>query len=42
MDLDTLLGATGLPVPVALAAVSELERRGLVRRFPGGFLRAED
>ncbi len=42
LDLDTLLGATGLPVPVALAAVSELERRGLVRRFPGGFLRAAE
>ena len=42
MDLDTLLGAADLPVPVALAAISELERRGLVRRFPGGFLKAED
>ena len=42
VDLDTLLGATDLPVPVALAAISELERRGLVRRFPGGFLRAEE
>ena len=42
VDLDTLLSATDLPVPVALAAISELERRGLVRRFPGGFLRAED
>ena len=42
LDLDTLLGATGLPVPVALAAVSELERRGLVRRFPGGFLKAAE
>lgn len=41
-DLDTLLGATDLPVPVALAAISELERRGLVRRFPGGFLRAAE
>ena len=38
MDLDTLLGATDLAVPVALAAISELERRGLVRRFPGGFV----
>ena len=38
MDLDTLLGATELAVPVALAAISELERRGLVRRFPGGFV----
>lgn len=42
VDLDTLLGGTDLPVPVALAAISELERRGLVRRFPGGFLRAEE
>lgn len=42
VDLDTLLGATDLPVPVALAAISELERRGLVRRFPGGFLRAAE
>gem|GEM_PF-3720272 len=42
MDLDTLLGGIDLPVPVALAAISELERRGLVRRFPGGFLKAED
>ena len=42
VDLDTLLGAAGLPVPVALAAVSELERQGLVRRFPGGFLRVAE
>lgn len=42
VDLDTLLGATDLPVPVALAAISELERRGLVRRFPGGFLKAAE
>ena len=41
VDLDTLLGTTDLPVPVALAAISELERRGLVRRFPGGFLAAK-
>ena len=40
VDLDTLLGATDLSVPVALAAISELERRGLVRRFPGDFLAA--
>ena len=39
LDMDTLLGATDLPVPVALAAISELERRGLVRRFPGDFFR---
>ncbi len=39
VDLDTLLDATGLAVPVALAAISELERRKLVRRFPGDFLR---
>lgn len=42
MDLDALLGAAGLPVPVALAAISELERRGLVRRFPGDFFRGAD
>ena len=42
LDLDTLLGAAGLPVPVALAAISELERRGLVRRFPGDFFRGAD
>lgn len=42
MDLDTLLGATDIAVPVALAAISELERRGLLRRFPGGFVRSED
>ena len=42
MDLDTLLGAADLPVPVALAAISELERRGLVRRFPGDFFRGAD
>ena len=39
LDLDTLLGATDLPVQVALAAISELERQGLVRRFPGDFVR---
>ena len=38
MDLDTLLDSANLSVPAALAAVSELERRGLVRRFPGDFL----
>ena len=38
VDVDTLLEAADLPAPVALAAISELERRGLVRRFPGGFL----
>ena len=42
LDLDTLLGAADLPVQVALAAISELERRGLVRRFPGDFLRVAD
>ena len=42
VDLDSLLGATELPAPVALAAISELERRGLVRRFPGGTLRSTD
>ena len=40
VDLDTLLGAVNLPVPVALAAISELERSGLVRRFPGGVMAA--
>ena len=40
LDLDTLLGATDLPVQAALAAISELERRRLVRRFPGDFLAA--
>lgn len=40
MDVDTLLDSTKLSVPEALAAVSELERRGLARRFPGDFLRA--
>ena len=41
-DLDTLLESTTLSVPAALAAVSELERRGLARRFPGDFLKAAD
>ena len=40
LDLDTLLGTTELPVQRALAAISELERRGLIRRFPGDFVRA--
>ncbi len=39
-DLDELLSGCGLPVEAALAAVSELERRGLVRRFPGDFMKA--
>lgn len=39
VELDTLLEAIQLPVSVALAAVSELERRGFVERFPGDFLR---
>ena len=42
MDLDTLLNSGSLAVPVALAAVSELERRGFVRRFPGDFLRVAE
>lgn len=42
VDLDTLLDSTNLSVPAALAAVSELERRGLARRFPGDFLRAAE
>lgn len=42
VDLDTLLESPKLSVPAALAAVSELERRGLARRFPGDFLRAVD
>ena len=40
VGLDDLLAHARLPVPTALAAVSELERRGRVRRFPGGFYRA--
>lgn len=39
LDLDTLLEVTGMAVPASLAAVSELERRGLIRRFPGDFFR---
>ena len=39
VGLDDLLAHARLPVPTALAAVSELERRGRVRRFPGGFYR---
>ena len=42
MDLDTLLESGNLAVPVALAAVSELERLGFVRRFPGDFLRTSE
>ena len=42
MELDALLETADLPTPAALAAVSELERRGLIRRFPGDFLRAAD
>lgn len=42
MDLDTLLASANLAVPAALAAVSELERRGFVRRFPGDFLRVSE
>lgn len=40
VSFDDLLEACRLPVPAALAAVSELERRRLVERFPGDFLRA--
>lgn len=40
VDIDTLVAGCGLAIPEALAAVSDLERRGLVRRFPGDFLRA--
>lgn len=39
-SLDDLLERCGLPVPEALAAVSELERRRSVERFPGDFLKA--
>ena len=35
LDLDALLGQTGLPVAVALAAVAELEVAGAVSREPG-------
>ena len=42
VDLDTLLDSVNLSVPAALAAVSELERRGLARRFPGDFLKAAE
>ena len=40
VSFDDLLEQCRLPVPAALAAVSELERRRLVERFPGDFLRA--
>ena len=39
-SFDDLLDRCPLSPPLALAAVSELERRGLVERFPGDFLRA--
>ena len=39
-SFDDLLERCGLPVPEALAAVSELERRRSVERFPGDFLKA--
>ena len=39
-SFDDLLDHCPLSPPLALAAVSELERRGLVERFPGDFLRA--
>ena len=42
LDLDSLLDSVNLSVPAALAAVSELERRGFVRRFPGDFLRVAE
>ena len=42
VSFDDLLEQCRLPVPAALAAVSELERRRLVERFPGDFLRARD
>jgi len=35
LDLDALLGQTGLPVAVVLAAVAELEVAGAVAREPG-------
>ena len=40
VDADSLIAGCGLPVPAALAAITELERRGLVRRFPGDYLKA--
>lgn len=39
-SFDDLLDRCPLAPPLALAAVSELERRGLVERFPGDFLKA--
>ena len=39
-SFDDLLDHSPLSPPLALAAVSELERRGLVERFPGDFLKA--
>lgn len=39
-SFDDLLDHCPLAPPLALAAVSELERRGLVERFPGDFLKA--
>ena len=38
-SFDDLLDRCPLAPPLALAAVSELERRGLVDRFPGDFLK---
>ena len=39
VDADSLIAGCGLPVPAALAAITELERLGLVRRFPGDYLK---
>ncbi len=40
LDMDSAIAMCGLPIPDALAALSELERSGLVRRYPGDFLKA--
>ena len=42
VDIDSLLSCCGLPVQAGLAAISELERQGRARRFPGDFLRSCD
>ena len=39
LDLDSAVALSGLPIPAALAALSELERSGRIRRYPGDFLR---
>lgn len=39
VDLDAAVALSGLPIPAALAALSELERSGRIRRYPGDFLK---